>query len=134
MKKMQKIASCVTHPKEAHMLDQTDVPSPGTDVYKMGTHLAVTHAKTVARGGKVGPADPMGRPNLPSLLFRCIFAGDSLLSSQGQLCTFPCEEMAGIDLKSNKRGISSPTQDTPLEASLPHTLLVLVLLRVVELG
>ena len=74
MKKMQKIASCVTHPKEAHMLDQTDVPSPDTDVYKMGTHLAVTHAKAVARDGEVGPADPMGRPNLDHLPSRCILA------------------------------------------------------------
>ena len=116
------------------MSEQTDVPSPGSDVSMMGTHLAVTHAKMVARGGKVVPTDPIGRPNLPGLPFRCILVGDSLLSSQGQLCTFPCEEMAGTDLKSNKRGISSPTQDTPFEASLPHSLLVLVLLRVVELG
>jgi len=28
----------------------------------------VTHMKAVARGGEVGPADPMGRPNLAHLL------------------------------------------------------------------
>ena len=47
------------------MLDQTDVPSLGTDVSKVGTHLAVTQTKAVARGSKVGLADPWGRPNPP---------------------------------------------------------------------
>ena len=61
----QKILSCVTLTKEAHKLEQTNVPCPGTDVSKIGTHLSVTQTKTVARGGKVGPADPMGRPNPP---------------------------------------------------------------------
>ena len=41
------------------MSEQTDQPSPGTDVSEKGTHLVVTHMKAVARGGEVGPADPM---------------------------------------------------------------------------
>ena len=54
------------------MLEQTNVQSPDTDVSKIGTHLSVTQMKTVARGGKVGPADPMGRPNLAHLPSRCV--------------------------------------------------------------
>ena len=34
--KPQKIASCVTYPKEAHLTDQTDQPSPGTDTSAPG--------------------------------------------------------------------------------------------------
>ena len=67
--------SYVTRPKEAHMTEQTDQPSPGTDISEKGSHLAVTHAKAVARGGEVGPVDPMGRANLAHLPSRCILAG-----------------------------------------------------------
>ena len=34
--KSQKIASCITHAKEAHLTDQTDQGSPGTDVPTLG--------------------------------------------------------------------------------------------------
>ena len=63
-KNTQKIMSRVSLTKEAHMIEQTDQPSPDTDISEKGTHLAVTHAKAVTRGGEVGPANPMGRPNL----------------------------------------------------------------------
>ena len=96
--KPQKIASCVTHPKEAHMTEQTDQPSPGTDVSEKRTHLAVTHTKAVTRGGEVGPANPMGRPNLDHLPSRCILAGSSFLSSRRRLLMFPYLWMAGTDL------------------------------------
>ena len=58
----QKILFCVTQLKEAHFTEQTDHPSPGTDVLDKGTHLAVTHTKAVARsckGGRVGRT-PLG--------------------------------------------------------------------------
>jgi len=80
------------------MTEQTDQPSPGTDVSEKGTHLAVTHTKAVARGGEVGPADPMGRPNLDHLPSRCILAGSSFLSFQGLLQAFSYLWMAGTDL------------------------------------
>ena len=57
------------------MSEETDQPSPGTNISKKGTHLAVTHVKVVARGGKVGLADPMGRLNPPGIPSRCILAG-----------------------------------------------------------
>ena len=56
------------------MTEQTDQPSPVTDILVKGTHLAVTHAKAVAKDGEVGPADPMGRLNLDHLPSRCILA------------------------------------------------------------
>ena len=80
------------------MTEQTDQPSPVTDILVKGTHLAVTHAKAVARDGEVGPADPMGRPNLDHLSSRCILAGSLFLSSQGRLQAFPYLWMAGTDL------------------------------------
>ena len=55
---------CVTQLKEAHFIEQTDHPSPGTDVLDKGTHLAVTHMKAVARSCRVGSAEPPGsRPD-----------------------------------------------------------------------
>ena len=57
------------------MTKQTDQSSPSTDVSEKVTHLEVTHMKAVVRGGEVGPADPMGRPNLDHLPSRCILAG-----------------------------------------------------------
>jgi hypothetical protein len=57
--KLQKIASYVTYPKEAHMSERTDQTNPDTDVSEKRTHLAVTHAKSVPIGGEVGPANPM---------------------------------------------------------------------------
>ena len=38
-KNTQKILSCVSLTKEAHMREQTDQPSPGTDVPDKRTHL-----------------------------------------------------------------------------------------------
>ena len=64
----------------------------------MGTHLAVTHAKPVARGGEMGTADPMDQPNLNHLPSRCILAGSSFLSSRRRLLMFPYLWMAGTDL------------------------------------
>ena len=46
--KSQKIASYITYPKEAHMSEQTDQTNPGTDISEKRTHLAVTHAKSMA--------------------------------------------------------------------------------------
>ena len=97
-KNTQKIMSRVSLTKEAHMTEQTDQPSPGTDVSEKGTHLAVTHAKAVTRGGEVGPANPMGRPNLDHLPSSCILAGSSFLSSRRRLLMFPYLWMAGTDL------------------------------------
>ena len=37
-KNTQNIAACVTYPKEAHLTEKTDQPSPGTDVPDKGAH------------------------------------------------------------------------------------------------
>ena len=76
--KPQKIASCVTCPKEAHKSEQTDQTNPGTDVSEIRAHKAVYQRRSVTRGGEVGPADPMGRQNLAHFLSRCILAGSLL--------------------------------------------------------
>ena len=79
--KSQKIASCVTYPKEAHMSEQTDQTNPGTDISEKRTHQEVYQRRSVATGSKVGLADPWGRPNLDRHLSRCILVGSSILSS-----------------------------------------------------
>ena len=55
--KSQKIASCVTHAKEAHKPDQTDQRSPGTDTPTPGPTRKHT------REGQWAEAARWGRPN-----------------------------------------------------------------------
>ena len=55
-KNTQKILSCVSPTKWAHLTKKTDVQSPGTDIHKMGPHLVVSRTKGGARGGTHGPA------------------------------------------------------------------------------
>ena len=57
-RKPQKIASCVTLRRRAHLTEKTDVQSPDTDIHKMGAHLAVSRMKGGAKGGTQGPAEP----------------------------------------------------------------------------
>ena len=59
---IQNIAACVTHPKEAHLTQKTDVQSPGTNIHKLGAHQAVSTTKGGARGGTHGSAGPMSAP------------------------------------------------------------------------
>ena len=63
------------------MSEQTDQTNPDTDISEKRTHRAVYQRRSVARGGEVGPADPMGRPNLAHLPPRCILAGNLISSS-----------------------------------------------------
>ena len=86
-------------------------------------HQAVTRRKAVARGAKVGPAEPMVRPNPPWFLAKCILAGDQVLSSRGRLGMFPCKELAGTDLKYYIRGLP-PLSLTRTTWKLSPTLIV----------
>ena len=52
-KKSQKIASCVTHAKEAHLTDQTDQWSPGTDVPTPGPTRQCLCPPLYIRGDRV---------------------------------------------------------------------------------
>jgi len=79
--KPQKIAPYFTLARWAHLTKKIDIQSPGTDIHKMGAHLAVSRMKGGARINKVGPAEPQVRLNLDVHPSRCILAGDSLLSS-----------------------------------------------------
>ena len=54
----QNIQRCIIPTKRAHKPDQTDQPSPGTDLSDIRTHQAETQTKAVAKGGQVGSADP----------------------------------------------------------------------------
>ena len=58
----QNIQSCVIPTKRAHKPDQTDQPSPSTDLSDIRTHQAETQPKAVAKGGQGGSADPTWRP------------------------------------------------------------------------
>ena len=55
----QKTSSYVTLTKRAHKIEQTDVSNPGPSAKEPRTHLPVTQPKAVARGGVVGPDEPM---------------------------------------------------------------------------
>ena len=68
--KSQNIASCVAREKEAHLIDQTDQPSPGTDHLTSGPTRQCTREgrwQMVPRGG--GSVDPTCQP------FRLSFGG-----------------------------------------------------------
>ena len=54
----QKIPSRVSPTKWAHLIEKTDKQSPGTDIHKLGAHLAVSRMKGGARGGIRGPDKP----------------------------------------------------------------------------
>ena len=59
----QNIAAYVTHPKEAHLTEQTDQPRPGTINPEQGAHKECTGqrwAQTTSNG--VWPNPWMGRP------------------------------------------------------------------------
>ena len=56
-KNTQKIMSRVSPTKWAHLIEKTNVQSPGTDIHKMGAHLPVSRTKGGTRDGTRGPAD-----------------------------------------------------------------------------
>src|SRR6185436_8515015 len=59
----QNIAACVTHPKEAHLIEQADQPRPGTANPEQGAHkecIGQRWAQTASNG--VRPNPWMGRP------------------------------------------------------------------------
>ena len=59
----QNIAACITHPKEAHLIEQMDQPRPGAANHEQGAHKECTGqrwAQTASVG--VWPNPWMGRP------------------------------------------------------------------------
>ena len=50
-KNTQKIPSHGSPTKWAHLTKKTDIQSPGTDIHKMGAHLAVSRMKGGTKGG-----------------------------------------------------------------------------------
>ena len=75
----QKILSCVTLTKEAHKLEQTNVPCPGTDVSKIGTHLSVTQMKAVGEPTLMPVQVHFGRKSgliLPTSVMQVFMWGD----------------------------------------------------------
>ena len=54
----QNIRHCIIPTKRAQKPDQTDQPSPGTDLSDIRTHQAETQPKAVAKGGHGGSTDP----------------------------------------------------------------------------
>ena len=61
--KPQKIASCVTPTRWAHLTKKTNVQSPGTDIHKLGAHLVVSReAREAALMGR--PNHRVGRPHV----------------------------------------------------------------------
>ena len=75
------------------------------------THQAVYQRKAVARGGKVGPAEPMVRPNMDRHLSRCIFAG--------RLVFILLKSVADVSIQGD--GGNRPIQAIKGPSSLSHT-------------
>ena len=113
--KSQKIASCVTHAKEADLTDQTDQRSPDADVPTSVPTRQIPE-KDSGQRRQGGAGRTMVRPNPPWFPARCILAGDQVLCFRGRLGMFPCKELAGTDLKHYIRGLP------PLSLSLSHHL------------
>ena len=74
-----------------------------------------------------------GRPNPDEHMSRCL-AGRLILSSWWWFGMFPCMKMAGTDLHKLYKGPLIPLTTHTTWRPLSHTLLWLILLRVVELG
>ena len=59
----QNIAACVTHPKEAHLTEQTDRPRPGTANPEQGAHKECTAQRWAQTASEVVWPNPcIGRP------------------------------------------------------------------------
>ena len=59
----QNIAACVTHPKEAHLTEQTDQPRPDTANPEQGAHKECTGKRWAQTASvRVWPNPWMGRP------------------------------------------------------------------------
>ena len=74
---LNRISSVASHmQKEAHKPDQTDQPSPGTDLSDIRTHQAETQTKAVARDSHRCSADPTWKG------LRLSFGGNDVLILQ----------------------------------------------------
>ena len=84
----QNITVCITHPKEAHLTEQTDQPRPGTANPEQGAHKECTGqrwAQTASNG--VRPNPWMGRPLQRQ--FSLIFVGKIDLILQKAVISVP---------------------------------------------
>jgi hypothetical protein len=97
-KNTQKIPSRVLPSKWAHLIEKTDEQSLGTDIHKLGAHLAVSRTKGGARSDTYGPAEPHGRPAALRRQSASVLAGSSCLSSRRRLSEFPPLSHSGTDL------------------------------------
>ena len=58
--------------KRAHLAEQTGAPCIMHTRKDIRAHMSAYQRRIRTRGGQVGPADPLGRPNLAGLLSWCI--------------------------------------------------------------
>ena len=121
-KNTQKIPSRVSPSKWAHLTEKTDEQSPGTDIHKLGAHLAVSRIKGGARGGARESAEPQGRPNPFWRQPASSLAGNLILSTPRRCTMFPYLLGAGTDLLALYKGPPSPPLTHTTKGLLPPSL------------
>ena len=94
----------------AHKSEKPNEQSLGTDVILKRAHLAVTHPKAAEKGGQVGPAEPLVRPNLDGFPAPSALEERLPLPSQHRLSTFPCLSQLETDLFTLYKGLHTPSQ------------------------
>ena len=92
------IQSCVSLTKRAHKLDETGVPSKMHPRDKTWAHLSASQRNMGLGERHVGPAEPLGLPNLDKLPSRFVLVGDSILSSRRRCPHVSLLILAGTDL------------------------------------
>ena len=108
---MHRISNPASHlQRRAHKSEKTNEQSPSTDIILNRAHLAVTHPKAAEKGGQVGPAEPLVRPNLDGFLAPSAMEGRSPPPSQRRLSTFPHLSQQETYLFTLYKGLHTPSQ------------------------
>ena len=108
---MHRISNPASHlQRRAHRSEKTNEQSPGTDVILKRAHLAVTHPKAAEKGGQVGPAEPLVRPNLDGFPAPSALEVRSPQPSQRRLSTFPHLSQPETYLFTLYKGLNTPSQ------------------------
>ena len=84
--------------RRAHLVEQTGAPRKMHKRIRIRVHVSACRRRIRMRGGQVGPADPIGRPNLAGLLSRCIRGGVAAKASDH----LPYLHLAGTNLQGYK--------------------------------
>ena len=118
---MHRISNPTSHlQRRAHKSEKTNEQSPSIDVILKRAHLAVTHPKAAEKGGQVGPAEPLVRPNQDGFPAPSALEGRLPPPSQRRLSTFPHLSQQETYLFTLYKGLHTPSQGNPFSLILIH--------------